>query len=513
MASGGARSAQPRVPPPQFSLDQLPPKVRLPLDIKSIEDSFHVVPPRSGEPPQRVLEVIQPMLCRTGASYNDMRSVEHAILSLRDLEYLSLLYYQPLEEAVMKQQGLRLLFHGTTLELASQAVEHGLQGSHIHEKSTGYKEAIRKGGVGITRNERKWVGGRIPRLTYLTSRDKIEEGLIQDFYQEAHPQGYQMAPYVEGYGSFSARLRVLVRVDECLADLKDGGRQANTQQMYLPATLTIVGVDICRQTTSEAGAEWLRLQFASSATRKRHYSHLRRASAVTGLFYPDQCRAQFGHRDQKDSHTPVPNEEILAGIVVTPPQKASKKDKYKSAGRSASSSVGEGAATAEGTVSAPFPPVAVQDVPFHYRQPWFEKREDYWYCCLCHAYATEAHLQTSKHTWRAAHPADYFDGNQKASSSSHTQTGTGAQVAASAVLDREVKVKCGLCHVELMVYGLQITTTCMSCRRVVCMQCRQPDRPIRNPLCKECNEPQEADFIPDWDEDGASIESVCDADQ
>jgi hypothetical protein len=47
-----------------------------------------------------------------------------------------------------------------------------------------------------------------------------------------------------------------------------------------------------------------------------------------------------------------------------------------------------------------------------YNKPWFERRNDEFYCNLCGAMATDGHVASEKHVYRAEHPEYYGFGQR-----------------------------------------------------------------------------------------------------
>jgi len=53
-----------------------------------------------------------------------------------------------------------------------------------------------------------------------------------------------------------------------------------------------------------------------------------------------------------------------------------------------------------------------QITPMDYNKPWFEMKDDDWYCNLCSAWATDGHIGSTKHHKRALNPEWYGYGGQ-----------------------------------------------------------------------------------------------------
>ena len=93
--SEGPRDVEPRNPPPLLKVEQLPARIRLPLDRQAVEDSYRVsaryeeIAPgaRVGELLKLIFEPVP------GLAQNDIRSAEHAVHALKDGEYLTLKYH------------------------------------------------------------------------------------------------------------------------------------------------------------------------------------------------------------------------------------------------------------------------------------------------------------------------------------------------------------------------------------------------------------------------------------
>lgn len=56
----------------------------------------------------------------------------------------------------------------------------------------------------------------------------------------------------------------------------------------------------------------------------------------------------------------------------------------------------------------------VNNVDYDYNKPWFERRDEDYYCLLCRAYATEGHVTSDRHLQRESFPSYYgFPGGEE----------------------------------------------------------------------------------------------------